>query len=227
MDDSLLDEALADFESSSGAQPVSAADHEAKFPTVSTDAKAASTSGGSAAKPSTAGPEKAPAFDPLGKQQPRPKPSAATSSSPAFNPLGIGKGKKPAGSKPSATKAKAPPPQSSSTDQKGKQPAEKSSRSAPAASSSSGEGVIDADLARGVAQLMADLAEADMAASSAAKDSDKVSPHEREIASTLAALAAAVPSTRGPDSANGTRWLPVEAYGCTLPVVLHGPQQSV
>ncbi|CAL8471380.1 g10922 [Coccomyxa elongata] len=59
---------------------------------------------------------------------------------------------------------------------------------------------VDADLARGVAQLMADLAKA---GPSAGDDTGKASPHEREIASTLAALAAAVPvSNRGAEEAS-------------------------
>ena len=185
MEHSVLDDALDDFAPTTAVSPVQDRD-PGKFSASNPAGEAGSTSVGDASTASAP----AQAFDPLGKRK---KEKAA--GGPAFDPLKQSRATRQAGSKGKAAPTAGSSGQHSKSS--GKQPAAPEQGPAqPQKSPRHGE--IDADLARGVAQLMADLAKA---ARSAGEDAGKSLPHEREIASTLAALAAAVPS-RGTDGAS-------------------------
>jgi hypothetical protein len=216
MDGNLLDEALADFDSSSSglAEPAQAAQHDLKFPVNPPEISIARSSREGEASSSDCG--KAPAFDPLGKKK---KASSKPVSGASFDPLKKGKARQSASTTGNTTKAvqagQKSTPGITGKDTEGSN-ASKERRTAvvPTQSGSlptpgNSDTKVDADLARGVAQLMADLAKADMSGPSAGKDPDKGLPHEREIASTLAALAAAVPtSARGPGARSVLRMPP-------------------
>lgn len=184
MEKSVLDEALDDFAPTNAASP---ADDQisGKFRVPSAPSGPGSSSPREASSASAA-PQ---VFDPLRKGK---LTSTPGTSGPAFDPLKQIRTSRQPGSKARGSL-------SLRQNRKGEakqQTAEASSQ--PQTSAKHNE--VDADLARGVAQLMADLAKA---GPSAGDDTGKASPHEREIASTLAALAAAVPvSSRGAEEAS-------------------------
>ncbi len=182
MEKNVLDDALDDFAPTSAVLPADDRD-PGKFGAPSAAAEAGSSSSGDA---STAAPAPQ-AFDPLGNRK---KGKSPVAGGPAFDPLKQSRAARQAGSK--AKGASTPPAGSSGQSSKSSGKQQVPDAKAPAQQQNSAKhSDIDEELARGVAQLMADLAKA---APSGGEDAAKSSPHEREIASTLAALAAAVPS---------------------------------
>jgi hypothetical protein len=172
------------------------------------------------AAPSTSGTQQKqqPAsYQPLGK---------ATGAAAAFDPLR--KGKHAAQKKASSSsKAPAPPkagqPGSSSSGAAPSTTAAPASQAVPGApvpavtvpAAGSSDAAVDEDLRKGVAQLMAELARADAAGGAGGDAQQPELPHEREIASTLAALAAAVPA--GPQgSGRGAGGEPAGAHDAAV-----------
>ena len=183
MEHSVLDEALGDFAPTSATPPVDD-DVSGKFAVPSAPSQPESSHPKEASSALTP-PQ---VFDPLRKGKLASTPST---SRPAFDPLKQGRTSRQPGSKAKGSL--------SSGQNRKAEAKQQTSEASSQPQTSAKHNEIDADLARGVAQLMADLAKA---GPSAEDNTGKASPHEREIASTLAALAAAVPiSSRGAEEA--------------------------
>lgn len=209
MEKNLLDEALDDFAPTAAEAP--ALDRGSPVFKASSDTVELGSS--SVGDPSTSSPAPQP-FDPLGKRQ---KGKLQAAAGPVFDPLKQGGAGKRTGAKTKGTSSSVNSGQNSTARGKQDSSAQAAGVQPPASSNHTN---VDEELARGVAQLMADLAKA---APSAGEDSGKASPHEREIASTLAALAAAAPASGrtsegpGSQSSAGQRW----DLLMTLPRLLH------
>ena len=186
-DDSVLDDALDDFRSTAPVASTSTEVESLHDSASNTDAASVSHTPEEAAT-STSAPSRLVAFDPLGTK------AGSASKSAAFDPL------KKRVKQPTDTKAahsKAPSQGTSNYASAGAPPQPPTPASQPAAAAAGAtetDGATNEDLARGVAQLMAELAMAESEGGAGGENRQKATPHEREIASTLAALAAAVPT---------------------------------
>ncbi|CAL5228334.1 g11443 [Coccomyxa viridis] len=208
MADTVLDDALADFDIPADKLQAAALADKLQDASITDFQKDASADGlqGPAAASSSAAPvlngASSAAHDSTSASKPfspLPERKEKSTSAGGFDPLGKGNLKKKAKAKNPPASRKADNPSEASSDSSSRpQPPGKHPASQTTSNSSAKESKeVDTELAQGMAQLMADLAKADgrMGAEQGPQTAGKHGPHEREMASTLAALAAAAPSS--------------------------------